>query len=65
MCRKEKGDVYASNTLIHSVVELFTCKHGNYFIINYVETIKVKNDVVATQYGDDWLPSVYKDATIG
>ena len=65
LCRKEKGIVYASNTLLHSVIKLMTCKQGNDSIIEYMETIKLKNAIVTTQYGKNWLSSLYKDVMIG
>ena len=49
---------------IHAAVELFMWKQDNDSIIDHVETIKLKSAVVSTQYGDGWLPSVYKEATI-
>ena len=66
LCQKGKGIVYAPNTLIHFVVEFMTCKQGYDSITEYyVETIKLNNAVVTIQYGDNWLPSLYKDAMIG
>ena len=64
MCRKEVGVVYSSNTRIHPIGDLITCKQDNVTIIDYLQTIKLKSDVVTTQYGDTWLPSIYKDLMI-
>ena len=48
--------------LTHSY--MFTYKQGNDTTLDYMQTIKLKSDVVSTQYGHGWLISVHKDALI-
>lgn len=65
MYRKEKGMVCSSNTLICAIGNLVTCKQSKDNIIDYVQTIKLKSDVIPVQYDDAWLPYIYKYWMIG
>ena len=61
MCRKEKGVDYAIGTFHSCLSDLLTSKQGADTNIVFMETIKLKYDVVTSQFGNDWIPSSLKD----
>ena len=61
MCRKEKGVDYAFATFHSCLYDLITCKQGNDTINEFMETIKLRYDVISSQFGHDWIPTQLKD----
>ena len=64
VCRKERGNCYAINTLIVSMLDLLSCVRNTGTTIDFVALIKQKYDILEIQFGIDWIPSVLKTAVI-
>ena len=64
VCCKERGNCYAIDTLIVSMLDLLSCAQKAATTIDFVALIKLKNNILQTQFGMDWTPSVLKTAVI-
>ena len=56
--------IYSSKTLYGSFREPVTFKQGNEKLIDYMDTVKFKMDVITSQHGDNWIPTPNKDSMI-
>jgi hypothetical protein len=57
VCRKEKGVDYSISTFHSCLSDLINCKQGNDNTITFMENIKLRYDVMTSQFGKDWLPN--------
>ena len=65
MCREEQGAIYPAKTLVYCLKdELVSCKQANEKLIDYMDTIKLKIDVITSQHGNTWIPGPNKDELV-
>ena len=64
MRRTERGNRYAIDTFVASILDLLLCAQKTDTTIDFVALIKLKNDILETQFGIDWIPSALKAAVV-
>ena len=61
-CRQEKGIDYSIAVFHGSLLDLVTCKQGQQNAIEYMQDIKLKYEVLISQFGDNFIPVSVKDS---
>ena len=64
MCRKEKGVDYAIAAFHSSLTNLLSCCQGSNTAVEFLEDIKVKYDILQSQFGDDFIPASLKTSVM-
>ena len=63
-CRQEKGINYSIAVFHSSLMDLVTCKQGNRNTVEYIQDIKLKYDVLTSQFGEDFIPTTLKESVM-
>ena len=61
MCRKEKGVDYSVATFHSCLSDLINSKQGGDTNIAFMEKIKLRYEVMTSQFGNDWVSTKLKD----
>ena len=64
ICRAEKGVDYAVASFHSCLSDLINCKQGNMTGVEYMKDIKLKYDVLTSQFGGDFLPTSIKNSVL-
>ena len=64
MCRKERGVEYSIASFHAGVLDLFNCRQGNMSAVEYMQSIKLKYDILTSQFGEDLFPSSLKNSVL-
>ena len=64
VCRKEIGNFYVINTYIVSMLDVLSCIQNADTTIDFMTLIKLKYDILETQFSKDWIPAALKTAVI-
>ena len=61
MCRKEKGADYLIATFHSCLSDLINCKQGSDSNMVFMENIKLRYEIMTSEFGTDWIPITLKN----